>query len=52
MFKYILQRQKRVVFEGLVRTVVGNEVDWSGKVRRRTRRIRRTKRGSVEFRER
>ena len=42
--EHVLQRPKMVVFEGLVRMVVGNEVDWSRKVRR-TRRIGRTKRG-------
>ena len=51
VFEFFLQRPKNVVFEGLVRTVVGNRADWDEKVKRRTRKIRRTKRGRVEFRE-
>ena len=31
VFEYVLQRPKRVVFEGLMRMVVGNEVGWSRK---------------------
>ena len=46
-----LQRLKKVVLKEFVRMVVGNRADWNERVRRRTRRIGRTKRGRVEFRE-
>ena len=52
VFDLFFQRPKKVVLEGFVRMVVGNRVGWNRKVRRRTRRIGRTKRDRVEFRER
>ena len=45
VFKYILQRPKRVDFEELVRMVVGSEFDWSRKARGTKGSVRRTKRG-------
>ena len=45
VFKYILQRPKRMVFKELMRIVVGNEVDWSRKARGTKGSVRRTKRG-------
>ena len=52
MFDLFIQRPKKVILKGFVRIMVGNRADWNKKVRRRIRRIRRTKRGRVEFRER
>ena len=51
VFDLFLQRPKKVVLEGFVRMVVGNRENWDEKVRRRIRRIGRTKRGMMEFRE-
>ena len=45
MFVLFLQRAKKMVLEGLVRMVVGSNVNWIKKAIRIRRRIGRTKRG-------